>query len=517
MSTLLRNARLLDGPVVDLQVAGGRVASLSPSAGFLYERGLPAPRARTEPPRSRDEGESVDLDGRWLQPGLWDSHVHFGQWTLLSRRLDLSSANSAAATAALVREQLALHPPEPGAVLIGQGFRDGLWPDAPTPELLEFGEIPVALVSGDVHCMWTNRAALRMLGLPPEAWLLREQEAFDLNVRLSEVPEAQLDRWALQAAATAASRGVVGVVDLEMNGAIASWRRRFGSGFRGLRVRGGVYPGDLDAVVAAGIRTGEVVPGTAGLLTGGSFKLFTDGSLNTRTAWCYDDYPGLSGPDAAGLAIHSADELLGLARAAVAQGLIPAIHAIGDRATTLALDTFDALGPLHGAGRWPGGSIEHAQLVVPADLPRFAALGVRASVQPEHAMDDRDVADHFWAGRGGRAFAYRALLDAGAELALGSDAPVAPLDPWVTIAAAVTRSRDGREPWHPEQSLTIEQALRASWGGVASTAGGHLAVGDPADLVVTEVDPLTASGDRLRSMPVFATMVAGEWTYRAAE
>ena len=502
MSTLLRNARRYDGSVVDLLIADGVVASLTPSAALSGGRAENVGGVGEKGRRSK--GEELDLDGRWVGPGLWDSHVHFGQWTLVSRRLDVSGAGSAAEAAALVRDELARHPPEVGAVLIGQGFRDGLWPDAPTAELLEFGDVPVVLVSGDVHCLWSNRAAVRMFDLPESAWLLREQEAFDLNVRLSAVPEAQLDAWAIEAAATAASRGVVGVVDLEMSGAIASWRRRFGEGFRGLRVRAGVYPDDLDGVVAAGIRTGDVVPDTAGLLVGGPFKLFTDGSLNTRTAWCYDDYPGLSGPDAAGLAIHAADELLGLARAALAQGFVPTIHAIGDRATTLALDTFEALGPLPA----PGGSIEHAQLVTPADLPRFAALGVRASVQPEHAMDDRDVADHYWSGRTGRAFAYRALWEAGAELALGSDAPVAPLDPWVTISAAVARSRDGREPWHPEQALPIEAALAASSGGES-----RLAAGGPADLVVTERNPVETNGEELRTMPVFATMVAGEWTY----
>lgn len=505
MSTLLRNGRRYDGSVVDLLVEAGRIVSLGPSADLRTERGSVHARAQGADPRS---SEDVDLDGRWVGPGLWDSHVHFGQWSLVSRRLDVSGARSAAETAALVRDEVAKHPPEPGAVLIGQGFRDGLWPDEPAPELLDVGDVPVALVSADVHCMWINAAALRLLGMPPHAWLVREKDAFDLNVRLSSVPDAQLDAWAMEAAATAASRGVVGVVDLEMSAAVASWQRRFGAGFRGLRVRAGVYPDDLDAVAAAGIRTGRVVPDTDGLLAGGPFKLFTDGSLNTRTAWCYNDYPGLSGPDAAGLAIHSGDELLGLARAALAQGFIPTIHAIGDRATTLALDTFEALGPLPGPFGRIGGSIEHAQLVTAADLPRFAQLRVRASVQPEHAMDDREVADHYWAGRTGRAFAYRALWEAGAELALGSDAPVAPLDPWVTIAAAVSRSRDGREPWHPEQALPIEAALAASSNGVQS-----LAVGGPADLVVTERNPLTADGEHLRTMPVFATMVAGEWSY----
>jgi predicted amidohydrolase YtcJ len=123
-------------------------------------------------------------------------------------------------------------------------------------------------------------------------------------------------------------------------------------------------------------------------------------------------------------------------------------------------------------------------------------------------MDDRDVADHYWAGRTGRAFALRSLLDGGAELEFGSDAPVAPLDPWITISAAVTRTRDGREPWHPEQGITVEEALRASQGGVAM-----LTDGGPADLVITDEDPRTVDPERLRTMPVHATMVAGEWTY----
>ncbi len=476
MSILLRNARRYDGTVVDLEITDGVVASLMPSAAVSGERreydGGVGEKGR------RSGREELDLDGRWVGPGLWDSHVHFGQWSQLARRLDLTGASSAAETAALVRDELTRHPPAEGEVLIGQGFRDGLWSDAPARELLDLGDAPVALVSADVHCMWINAAAQRLLGLPADAWLLREKDAFDLNVRLSVVPDAHLDAWALDAAATAASRGVVGIVDLEMSGGIASWQRRFGAGFRGLRVRAGVYPDDLDAAAAAGFRTGQVLPGTEGLLVGGPFKLFTDGSLNTRTAWCYDDYPGLSGPDAAGLAIHSADELLGLARAALARGFIPTIHAIGDRATTLALDTFEALGRLPADLARAGGSIEHAQLVADSDLPRFAELGVRASVQPEHAMDDRDVADHYWAGRTGRAFAYRALWEAGAELALGSDAPVAPLDPWVTISAAVSRSRSHREPWHPEQALPIEVALRASWGGQG--AGGQGAGGQGA-------------------------------------
>ncbi|MCY7412240.1 MAG: amidohydrolase family protein, partial [Salinibacterium sp.] len=143
-----------------------------------------------------------------------------------------------------------------------------------------------------------------------------------------------------------------------------------------------------------------------------------------------------------------------------------------------------------------------------SDLPRFARLGVTASVQPEHAMDDRDVAERYWHSRTARMYPFRSLLDAGATLLLGSDAPVAPLDPWVAISAAVSRARDGRAPWHPEQRITTAEAIAAS-------TRTTVAVGQSADLVVTELDPSAATGDELRAMPVAATMLAGRFTYRS--
>ncbi len=501
-ATLLRAARLVGGPdrPQDLLVADGVIRSLSVDDN--------ADLARTP------DLDEVHLDGRFVGPGLWDAHVHVGQWALAATRLDVSAARSAAEVGDIVRAHVLADQPASGTIVVGQGFRDGLWPDVPAPRLLdlsdlaEVGDIPVALVSGDVHTVWSNAALLRLMGLPETDWLLREQPAFDLSVRLSAPPVETLDAWVLETAAAAAARGVVGIVDFEFADAPAAWRRRFASGFRGLRVRTNVYPEHLDAAVAAGMRTDRAVDGTDGLLTGGQFKLFTDGALNTRTAWCSDPYPGIDGPEAHGLATHDPAVLLELARRGLDAGIVPTIHAIGDRAVTVALDTFEALAIPADAGE--RGSVQHVQLLHESDAPRFAQLGVRASVQPEHAMDDRDVTDHYWAGRTGRAYAFRTLLSAGATLELGSDAPVAPLDPWVAISAAVSRTRDGRSAWHPEHALTPMEALRASWGRVSG-----LAVAGPADLVITERDPLSASGDDLRAMPVWATMLAGRWTHRA--
>jgi predicted amidohydrolase YtcJ len=136
---------------------------------------------------------------------------------------------------------------------------------------------------------------------------------------------------------------------------------------------------------------------------------------------------------------------------------------------------------------------------------------VTASVQPAHLLDDRDVSERLWPGRGDRSFALRWMLDEGVRLTFGSDAPVARLDPWLAMAAAVHRTADDREPWHPEQSITPREALAASTDGWGTVAAGH-----PADLVLLDDDPLAPAADaaeaarRLRAARVAATWVAGE-------
>ncbi|MGI5187992.1 amidohydrolase [Promicromonospora sp. CA-289599] len=505
---LLTGARLIDGgraELFDLLVSDGVVRAVAPS-GTLAGAG-----ARTV--------ERVDLDGRTVLPGLWDKHVHLTQWALVRRRLDLSGAGSAAEVVALVRDRLADGLPEPGTALVGYGFRDGLWPDVPTAALLDAvaGSVPVVLMSGDLHCAWLSTAGLGFVGVDAHpTGVLRESEWLPLAVAVDRAPEDLADTWVADAAAAAAARGVVGVVDLEITDNLTSWRRRFAGGFDALRVRAGVWTSWLDDVLAEGLHTGDVLPGTGGLLEQGPYKVVTDGSLNTRTAYCRDAYPGLTGPEAHGILSVPPEGLVPLMKRAHDGGLRCAIHAIGDHANALALDAFAATGAR--------GSVEHAQLLDAADLARFAELGVIASVQPEHAMDDRDVADRHWAGRTGRAFPYGSLADAGAVLALGSDAPVAPLDPWAAIAAAVSRARDGREPWHPEQRIGPRTALEASTDG----RGLYPAAGGPADLVVLDGDPLEAdaadadgdgagaagAADALRKMPVAGTLLAGRWTYR---
>lgn len=472
------------GPV-DLFVAGGRIADIAP-AGVV-------------PPA----GEVLDAHGGWLLPGLWDHHVHVSPWALRAGRVDLGGARTAAQAAAIMGRA----EPREGR-RVGTGFRDGLWPDVPDLALLDAatGEVPTYLINADVHSIWLNSAALRLERLhPDDSGMLREEPAFEVSRRLDAVDPAVGDRLVAAMAGSAAARGVVGIVDLDMTWSHEAWRRRAEAGFDTLRVSHGVYPEHLERAIAEGMRTGDPVPGSAdGLVRTGPLKVITDGSLGTRTAACSHPYPG--DPHDHGVLAVPPAELVALLNRATGAGIDCAVHAIGDVANSHALDAFAATGA--------SGTIEHAQLVSHADIPRFARLGVAASVQPRHALDDRDLTDTIWAGQTAMPYPLRALADARANVRFGSDAPVSPLDPWAAIAAAVFRAHDGREPWQADQRVDVDTALAASTRG-GSTAGARIEPGAVADLVLCEADPRAVDRAGMQAMRVATTMIAGRVTHHA--
>jgi predicted amidohydrolase YtcJ len=351
----------------------------------------------------------------------------------------------------------------------------------------------VILASGDGHNGWLNSAAFRLLGVPRRTGALIENEWFALTPAITALAGTVVeDRPAIAAAvADAASRGIIGITDFELALGFRDWPERFARGMDLLRVRPAVYPDGLDAAISAGLRTGDPLEGTDALVTMGPLKIISDGSLNTRTAYCYEPYADTP--------------------RATTHGLEIALHAIGDAAVGVALDAFTATGA--------SGGIEHAQLMCRSDIGRMASLGLRASVQPAHLLDDRDVTARCWPDRADRCFMFRSLLTAGVELALGSDAPVAALDPWLAMAAAVHRSGDERNPWNPAEALTAGEALAASTDGQPT-----LQVGSRGDVVLLNHDPLRAAagaGDsaevaaHLRRVGVAASLVAGRPTHLA--
>ncbi|WP_344974239.1 amidohydrolase [Streptosporangium fragile] len=481
---LLRNARIgPGGPVRHVLIVDGRVAEVS---------------AEPPPPGgpAGEPAEIVDVGGGTLLPGLWDAHVHSLQWAQARRRVDLTSARSA-------REAVELVVPHagPAGLTIGYGFRDGLWPDTPHKSLLQAAapDRAIALVSNDLHTAWLSPAALAAVGRGGHpTGVLRERDCYDAMAELPPPPREELDRWVAEATTAAAARGVVGLLDFEFADNVTDWSRRVAEHRIDVRVACSIPKDRLEEAIGRGLRTGDPVAGSEGLLEVGPVKMFVDGSLNTRTAYCEDPYPGTA---ARGLLETGPDELYAVMSLAARHGIHPAVHAIGDLAAGIALDAFERVG-------CPG-RIEHAQLVRAEDFARFARPGLVAGVQPAHAPDDREVADLHWCGRTGRAFAYADLLAAGATLELGSDAPVAPLDPWDGIASAVTRTDDERPPWHPEQALPLPVALAAAGRGRTGVRPG-----DPADLVITESDPAALGGEDLRRMPVLGTLLGGRWTHR---
>ncbi len=483
---LLRDVRLgSGGQVSDVRIADGVVVAIG---DVEAERG-------DEVWHQRDAV---------LLPGFVDGHVHATQWAVRRMRVDVSAATSATEVADLLVAGSRDAATGPDEVLAGHGYRAALWSRPPHKDVLE-AALPgraVVVLSQDMHAVWLSPAALARTGCDHPTGVLVEQDAFDIvrDLDAARSPET-VDGWVAAAMATAASRGITEVVDLEFADNRASWTRRAADGPLPVRVRSGVWLPWLDEAEERGLRTGQPLPGTGGLVETGPFKLIADGSLNTRTACCHDPYADPTGDAPNGLLLIEPDELVALMTRVSAHGLAPAVHAIGDRANSVVLDAFERVGC--------AGSIEHAQQVRAVDVPRFARPGLVASVQPQHVVADRDAADHLWAGHTAHAYPFAGLLAAGARLRFGSDAPVADPHPWQAVADAVRRTDDERPPWHPEQALPLVAALPA-----ASDGRSGVRVGDRADLVLVGADPATVPATDLAETPVLATLLAGRFTHR---
>jgi predicted amidohydrolase YtcJ len=221
--------------------------------------------------------------------------------------------------------------------------------------------------------------------------------------------------------------------------------------------------------------------------------------------------------DGSGVEITSREELASIVRRAAHAGWPVAVHAIGDLANREALDAFEETKHIWGVMDLRH-RIEHAQLLAPEDIGRFADVGVAASVQFSHATSDRDVADLYWMGKTDGAYAFRSLWESGAVVANGSDAPIEELDPLAGIRAGVLRTIDDRPAWHPEQALTLEQAFQATcltpaWLSYDEHRRGKLVPGYLADLVVLDRDPFELPPEELVEVQVVATMVGGRWMH----
>jgi predicted amidohydrolase YtcJ len=481
-----------------LSIAGDVVAG---GVG-VHETALPSP-------------EVVDLCGYTVLPGLTDSHVHFPTWAVAQAEVSLDGC--ASLDDALERLRAAPRPPS-GRWLRGFGWRSGDWAPAREPTRHDLdpitGDVPAALIAKDYHSLWLNSAALARAdgdlevaggvverdGAGEPTGVLREEAAWRFKDRYLTLQDEEYVEAMRRGVRVAASRGVTAVHDKDgWLGALGLWQRLESSGALSLRVWQSI-PADLaEQARELGLRSGLGGP----LLTLGYLKVFMDGTLGSQTAWMLEG---------GGVQITSGDELAEIVRRGAACGFPVAVHAIGDRANREALDAFERT-----RAEWePLGlrqRIEHAQLLAPEDVGRFGAIGVAASVQFSHAPSDRDLADRNWSGKTDGAYAFRSLLDSGALVANGSDAPIEELDPLAGIRAGVRRTIDERPAWHPEQAVTVDEAFRATcvapaWLSHDERRRGRLVPGMLADLVVLDRDPW----DDLDAQ-IVATMVGGRWVH----
>ena len=432
-----------------------------------------------------------------MLPGFTDAHVHFLDWALERTWLDLHACRSSAEACAAV-----------GAAggdgwLRGKGWLEATWPDEPTLAALDAvtGERPCALWAHDHHTLWVNSAAMLAAGADHPTGVLHEWDAW----RFPLPPASALERSrALRdGMAEANARGVIGVHDFQARGGRELWQRYDADRRLTLRVAMSIPLPALEAALALELRTGF----GSDLLRVGPVKAFMDGTLGSRTAWMLDG---------SGDRLLSEDDLAAAIEQATACGLGVAVHAIGDGANRAALNAFERTQAL-----WQDAllrpRIEHAQCLDDADLPRFAELGVIASVQPVHATSDRDLADEIWGERAAKGYRTRDLLDSGAHVVFGADPPIEDLDPMAAIQAAVHRTAGEREPWRPEQSIPVADAIACHTAAAAYAVSeerrrGCLLPGLDADLVVLDTD-IVARPELIGQAQVVATMLAGRWVH----
>jgi predicted amidohydrolase YtcJ len=476
----------------------------------------------------------LDLRGRTVVPGFEDSHAHL--LGIGFARLDVDLVGARSYDEVVERVGRAAKGRPPGEWIRGRGWHEGKW-DAPAPGAVRgfpthvaltavSPDNPVVLERADGHAVLANARAMVLKGIsrdtkvPSGGEIIRDASGEATGVFVDNAqglvapPERTPEETgrALELAMDEClAKGVTSITDAGAGlDVILLYRRAAAAG----KLRTRLY------VMAAGLPTmralGRPDPGT-GMLAVRAVKLYADGALGSRGAALLEPYA--DDPGNSGLLVTPPAEILKAARFALAHGFQVGTHAIGDRANRVVLDAYEASFREKPAAKDPRFRIEHAQILDAADIPRFRRLGVLAAMQGIHCPSDRP-----WAPKrlgdarvAEGAYVWRKLLDAGARIPNGTDAPVEDVSPVQNFHATVTRQdASGRPPggFDPDQKLTRAEALRtmtldAAYGSFAEEEKGSIEVGKLADLVVLSQDILSVPDDALMKTEVLATIVDG--------
>lgn len=509
-------------------IADGRVVAVGPRREVLEEM---APGGRL-----------VEVGDSAIVPGIHDFHLHLVGMAAAPRTLRLQDTPTFEALVAALRAAAEAQPA--GEWIRGHGWSEAVIRAGSLERLEEaVGERPALIYSHDSHSAWASAAARAAAGLvaatpdPVGGRLERSGDGTPTGVlreAATDLVEAvggrdrgpRLDAELDEVLRQLAGLGITGATDAgdttadNGSGEYAALGDRASLLLaarslvdRRLRLTVNLPAAAIASAEERQLRTGAAFPGTATIRIGWA-KAYADGALGSRTAALFDPYTCGDRPDTGILRLAPAelDAILAAGRSA---GIGLAVHAIGDRAVSSVLDAIER-GPSRQPGT-PADRLEHAQLVRPDERSRFAELGVTASLQPVHCASDRVSAEACWADRLADAYPWRSLVDAGALLAFGSDAPIETPNPWHGLFAAVHRRfpLDGTPDWQPAAALDSTTALAAYTRGPAVAIGrsdeGHLGIGAHADLAVLNVDlaTLLAADERLADVRSEMTLVGG--------
>ncbi len=481
----------------------------------------------------------IDGKGLFAMPGLIDSHAHVMEVGFVVMTLDLSETHSLAEALTRIAVYAKAHPDRPW--ILGRGWNQELWPEKRYPTAADLDAIvpnqPVWLERVDGHAGWANSRALSIAGVTaatrdpaggkiertapggkPAGVLIDNAKALVAKVIPPPRPEDRDYAFAV-AQDIFFSHGVTATTD--MGTSIEDWQtyRRAGDTGR-LRMRVMSYAHGIDNMVLIG-GTGPTPWLYDDRLRLNGVKLYADGALGSRGASL--KLPYSDAPTAKGLRITTDTQLKNLMSRAAIDHFQVAVHAIGDEANASVLAAIEDLAPTYGGDRrW---RIEHAQIVDPADIPRFGHNGIIASMQPVHQTSDRLMAEkRLGPNRLKGAYAWKSIQATGAKLAFGSDAPVEIPDPFAGMAAAISRQGADGEPqsgWQPQERVTREEALAAytvngAYAGFAEGRFGRLAAGERADFILIDRDPLLSTSVDLARTKVSRVFVGGVQVWDAA-
>jgi predicted amidohydrolase YtcJ len=479
--------------------------------------------------------EVVDLQGRTVIPGLIDAHVHIKS---MVRQLTMVDCETETLEECLLRIKDRVEEIPPGCWILGRGWNQNRWGRFGTKNDLDSltTQHPIYLIAKSGHAAWVNSLALSIVGIDED---LPSIEGGEIQLGSDGKPNGVL----LEDAMKIVSNFVPEIKrDDLIHGISALQERLWGMGLTGfhdfdgpsvflalqclqddnklhMRVLKNLPLDQLENAIHVGLHSGF---GNEWLRVG-NIKIFADGALGPQTAAMIDPY--VDKVEDRGILLVQTEDLTETILKAVEHGLAVSIHAIGDQANRVVLDSFERVKGIERCQRFPNlrHRIEHLQLLHPDDLHRPAELHIIASMQPIHATSDMLMADRYWGDRARYSYAWRSQLVAGAILAFGSDAPIESPNPFLGLYAAVTRRRldglPGEDGWIPKERITLREAFLAYTRGPAYAAGqekqiGCLLPGHFADLIILDEDPFRCSPDNLPYFVPVATMIGGEWKIR---